>query len=112
MPIGTLVTELTHVVYTRNASGIAKIYINGTEQMSSTVGGDFSTWSSYALALANELSGGRPWLGELYLVAFYDRALTSDEVDQNFSAGPNPGSPIANDPSAPNVSIVPFAAIF
>lgn len=87
-PGGSLTTGLSHVVYTRDADGNATLYINGMEQISAVVGGDFSNWdSSHQLALANELTGDRPWLGELQLVAIYCRALSYEEVEQNFSAG-------------------------
>jgi uncharacterized repeat protein (TIGR01451 family) len=76
-PDGSLTTELTHVVYARDASGQARIYIDDVEQASGTVGGDFSNWDKgLRLALANELTGGRPWLGEFHLVAIYSRALS------------------------------------
>jgi hypothetical protein len=87
---GTLQTELTHVVYTRNGAGEARIYLDGGEQASGSVGGDFGNWdSSHRLGLANELTGDRPWLGELHLVAIFDRALTEAEVSQNFESGPD-----------------------
>ena len=35
-----------------------------------------------------EIGGGREWLGELHLIAIYDRALDAGEVQQNFTAGP------------------------
>jgi hypothetical protein len=77
------------VVYTRDASGEARIYVNGVERGSGTVGGDFSNWNeSYRLALTNELTEDRPWLGEFHLVAIFNRALSQDEVSQNFNAGP------------------------
>jgi VCBS repeat-containing protein len=89
-PDGSLTTDLTHVVYTRDASGAATIYIDGVQRASRTVDGDFSNWDeSYRLALANELTGDRTWLGEFYLVAIYDRALSQAEVSQNFEAGPD-----------------------
>jgi hypothetical protein len=82
------VTSLTHVIYTRNASGTAKIYINGTETTSGTISGDLSTWDSgYRFGLANELSQDRNWLGDLFLVAVYSRALSQQEVTQNHDAG-------------------------
>jgi len=85
---GSLATELTHVVYTRDASGVARIYVDGVERGSRTVGGDLSNWNGdYRLALANELTEDRPWLGECYLVAVFNRALSQAEVSQNFSAG-------------------------
>ena len=86
-----LSTELTHVIYTFDSEGIARFYVNGTEVSNQTIGGDLSNWKgTYALALANELSNNRPWLGELYLVAIYDRALNPQEINQNFQEGVNP----------------------
>ena len=79
----TATTSLTHVVYTR------KTCIDGSEDVSGSISGDFSTWnSSYKFALANELTNNRDWLGELHLVAVYDRDLSSSDVRQNFNAGP------------------------
>jgi hypothetical protein len=87
-PDGSLTTDLTQVVYTRDASGAAKIYINGVQLASTTVGGDFSNWNGgYRLALANEFTGDRSWLGELHRVAIYNHALTQAEVAQHFNAG-------------------------
>jgi hypothetical protein len=84
---GVVTTELTHIVYTRT-DGKASVFINGVETASDSSAGDLSSWdSSYSLALANELSGGRPWLGEYHLVAIYSRALSTQDVTQNYSAG-------------------------
>ncbi len=87
-PDGSLTTALTHVVYTRNAAGNAIFYLNNVQQASGTIGGNFSNWdAAYALALANEFTQDRPWLGEYHLVAIYNRALTAAEVSQNYAAG-------------------------
>lgn len=43
----------------------------------------------YPLALANELIDPRPWLGELYLVAIYSKALSAEEVNLNYIVGVN-----------------------
>jgi hypothetical protein len=89
-PAGSLTEALTHVVYIRDAAGVARIYVNGSQVSSKTVGGNLSNWSgNYAFGLANEMTKDRPWLGELHLVAVYDRALDPQEVDQNFQAGVN-----------------------
>jgi hypothetical protein len=88
-PVGALNAQLQHVVYTRDAAGIAKLYVDGVEVGSATISGDLSNWNSgYEFALANELTGDRPWLGAYDLVAVYDDALTPAEVAQNFLAGP------------------------
>lgn len=87
-PLGSLTTALTHLVYTFQATGKARIYLNGVSVASKSVGGNLSNWDEeYRLALANELIGSRAWLGEYHLLAIYDRALSSDEVGQNFGAG-------------------------
>ncbi len=78
-----------HVVYTRDRSGRARIYLDGRLNVEQSVGGATSNWDrNFQLALANELSQDRPWLGTYRLVAIYGRELTSDEVTQNFRAGP------------------------
>ena len=90
-PPGSLAVRLTHVVYTRDASGNAKLYVDGEEKASGRVAGDLSNWDAgYQLGLSNELTGDRPWLGEFHLVAIYSRALQGWEVTQNFMAGANP----------------------
>jgi hypothetical protein len=86
-PVNSLSTNLVHVVFTRNSAGTAVTYLDGTAAATSTISGNFSTWDSFQLGVANELTGGGPWRGQLHLVAVYSRALTSDEVIQNLLAG-------------------------
>jgi hypothetical protein len=77
-----------HVAYTRDASGAAAVYVNGRESSRGQAGGDLSSWDGgFRLALANELSGDRPWRGTLHLVAVYARALSAAEVERNRAAG-------------------------
>ena len=48
----------------------------------------FWRWDSrLTLQLGNEPSWNRPWLGKIYLVALYHRALSTAEVAENFAAG-------------------------
>ncbi len=82
--------KLTHIVYTRNRAGIAKIYLNGQLNSESKVEGDFSNWnSSFQFALGNEMTNDRPWLGTYHLVALYNKALPPQAVVANFKAGSN-----------------------
>lgn len=84
--------ELTHVVYTRDANGLASFYVNNELVKTQTISGSFDNWDdSYRLGLANELTGDRPWLGTLDLVAIYNQSFDSIEVSQNFLAGPDAG---------------------
>ncbi len=79
---------LTHVVYARNSAGQATLYLDGKPAAAKEVAGGFDNWSGdFRLILANELTGNRPWHGELHLVAIYGRALSAGEVEQNFAAG-------------------------
>lgn len=81
--------KLTHMVYTRDRGGVARIYVDGKKKLEKKVGGSLGNWNeSFRVALANELTGDRPWLGELHLVAIYSRGLSSSEVATNYKAGP------------------------
>ena len=82
-----------HLVYTIS-NGVARLYLNGTQIKSATVAGDFTNWDpTYQFALANELTGDRPWLGNYDLLAVYSKRLTNAEITTNFQAGRS-GSPV------------------
>ena len=91
--------EPTHVVASVDDDGAMRLYIDGE-----LVGSDDTSHRveqlgpHAALAMGNVLSGDRPWLGTLHLVAIYDRALVEDEVGANFAAGPRPGASSPADP--------------
>ncbi len=86
-PSNSVSLGLTHLVYTRDKSGNAKVYIDGKPRGSRSIKGDLKKLADdYKLALANEIGGGRPWLGELHRVAIYADALTSKEVSDEFRA--------------------------
>ena len=88
-PSGTASNRLTHVLVTRHADGTICIFINGQQQATSQIKGDFGNWDdNFTLSLANEASGGRPWMGKLHLVAIYSRPLSAKEITQNYTAGP------------------------
>ncbi|NJN47465.1 MAG: LamG domain-containing protein [Candidatus Competibacteraceae bacterium] len=85
---GTVQVEPTHLVYRRDGQGNISVYVNGLEALTIAQAGGFDNWDErFALALGNELDGSRAWLGEIYLVAIYDRALTNAEIAQNYRAG-------------------------
>ena len=78
------------MLFTRRVSGERAIWVDAARVATTlTPGGDFSTWTNtYKVAVADEHTGGRGWLGELHLLAVYSRALTDAEIAQNFAAGP------------------------
>jgi hypothetical protein len=85
---GSVWAEPTHVVYVRDAAGIAQFYVNNELHVIGMTGGSLASWDEgYPLLLGNEGSGDRPWLGKLYLVAIYCRALDNDEIWQNYAHG-------------------------
>jgi hypothetical protein len=85
---GSVETRLTHVVFTRDATGTASLYVNGERQATHEVGGDLSNWDDgFRLAIANEFSNDRPWKGTFHRIAVYSRALTAKEI-RTQSAGP------------------------
>jgi len=87
----------THLVLTRASSGVRKIFVDGLEAKTDMRGGTFATWDpNDFFVLANEPTGDKPWLGELFLVGVYDRDLSAGEVLQNYHAGPGTTPP--NDP--------------
>lgn len=88
-PSGTVVPRLSHVIFTRDTKGISRLYIDGVltriENQQSTLD---QTWdASYRFALANEMNGGRPWLGMFRKVAIYDHVIDSEEVVSKYSNG-------------------------
>ncbi|XZE54451.1 DUF1592 domain-containing protein [Planctomycetaceae bacterium SH139] len=94
---GIVATRASHVVYTRDADGNSLLYVDGQQVGQARIEGKLSAWQdSFRLALCNELSLNRPWLGSLHLAAIYNRALSKSQVAQNFAAGAG----IADDPLA------------
>lgn len=84
---------IQHLMITRSQNGATTFYLDGVQTAVTDLPGDFSGWyTAQPFVIANEASQDRPWLGDLHLVAIYDRALTNSEVSQNFSAGPDPSS--------------------
>jgi len=65
------------------------VYINGNIAIKNDQQkGDFSNWdSSHNLIIGNEASGNRAWLGKIFYAALYRRALSEQEILQNFKSG-------------------------
>jgi hypothetical protein len=85
-----LQATLQHVVLTYDPVNGRRIYVNGvfTGDLDPVAGGNLNDWdNSFAFVLGNEVSGDRPWLGKLRMVAIHNRALTEAQIQQNFSVG-------------------------
>jgi hypothetical protein len=85
-----LQASLQHVVMTYDPVNGRRIYVNGefTGDVDGAGGGTLGDWdNSYAFVLGNEVSNNRQWAGVIRLVAIHNRALTLQQIQQNFEAG-------------------------
>jgi len=79
-----------HVVTTFDPINGRRIYVNGvlTDALDPFAAGSLTDWDdTYAFVLGNEVSDDRPWAGKMRLVSIHDRALTHQQILQNFEAG-------------------------
>jgi hypothetical protein len=85
-----LQATLQHVVMTYSPIDGRSIYVNG-ELVSNTdpvPGGTLVDWQdTFAFVIGNEVSGDGPWEGTVRLAAVHRRALTQEQVTQNFDVG-------------------------
>lgn len=89
-PAESLQATLQHVALTYDPINGRRLYINGVDsgvidaQTPSLLG----AWSDiHALVLGSETDGNRQWQGVLRFVAIHNRALTEQQLAQNFAAG-------------------------
>jgi len=85
-----LQATLQHVVVTYTAAGGRRIYVNGeyTGDADPRGGGTLNEWdNSYALVLGSEVDGSNPFRGVIRMVAIHSRALTPEQIEQNFDVG-------------------------
>lgn len=85
-----LQATLQHVVATYDPVNGRRIYVNGVLSNNSdqVAGGNFDSWdNSFAFVLGNEVSSDRLWQGAFRLVAIHNRALTQEQISQNFDVG-------------------------
>jgi hypothetical protein len=84
-----LQATLQHVVITFTASQGRKIYVNGepiniTDESIASI----TSWDdSFALILGREASNNHVWQGDIRLLAIYNRALTQQQISQNYDVG-------------------------
>jgi len=85
-----LQATLQHVVATYDPIEGREIYVNGNlvTTVDPVPGGTLIDWQdTFALVLGNEASGDSPWEGTVRLVAVHRRALTQEQIVQNFDVG-------------------------
>jgi hypothetical protein len=85
-----LQATLQHVVATFDPVAGRKIYVNGmlVADQDPAPGGTLTDWDdTFAFVLGNEVSGDKPFNGVVRLVAIHNRALTPEQIQQNYDAG-------------------------
>jgi VanZ family protein len=82
------ISEPQHIVVAYDFSE-QRIFVNGEIRLRQSVpAGRFSNWDpSYYLVLGNEATGDRPWIGKIFYLAIYDRALSRQEIHKSYLAG-------------------------
>ena len=77
-----------HAVFTRNSSGLAKIYLNGVQDATGTISS--ATPSDLAFEIGGDTTlTGRWFNGKIPLCRVYNKALSATEVLQNYNAQKN-----------------------
>lgn len=85
-----LQATLQHVVINFTPGGAREIYVNGvhTGDVDPDDAGLLNEWDdSFAFVLGNETDRNSLWQGTLRMVAIHNRALTQEQITQNYSSG-------------------------
>ena len=85
-----LQATLQHVVMTYDPASGRRIYVNGvfTDDVDVIPGGLLNDWDdTYAFAVASEVDNDNRWAGTVRLLAVHNRALTDEQILQNFDVG-------------------------
>lgn len=79
----------THLVLTRSADGVRRIYLDGVLRDESRTSGVLG-WGASQLRIGDAPSGALNFVGTLHRVAIHSVALDAVEVAASFHAGPRP----------------------
>jgi hypothetical protein len=80
----------THIIFLKNKKGNLKLFVNGELSSEAIFDKSLIGWGeiiSGNLLLGGTESGSHSWQGGFYLMAFYDKALTDEEVLASYQAG-------------------------
>jgi hypothetical protein len=98
--------NMHHIAYVRDSIGNEALFINGRKTAQSFRPNNFNTWSDdFFLRFGNEKDQSCGWQGTLYAVAIYNRALTLNEININYTA--QAGDSINNDVYDVQVNVYP-----
>jgi parallel beta-helix repeat protein len=90
-PAQRVSTALTHIVFSRDAAGLARLYLDGEIVAQGDRLGDFNNWNpDYRFVVGNDHWGTSPWHGVLHHLAVYNSPLAPGLVTDLYLAGPQP----------------------
>lgn len=81
---------LQHVVMTFDPVNGRRLYVNGefTGDLDQAAGGLINEWdNTFALAIGSEVDNANRWAGAMRLLAIHNRALTPEQIQQNYQVG-------------------------
>jgi len=91
---GRVATDKTHIAFIRSRDGQGTLYLNGQKSGQQKFSGDLINWDqNFRLALGNEFTKDRPWLGTFHQVALYATALSESEITTLSNEGHIPTPP-------------------
>lgn len=85
-----LQATLQHVVLTYDPVNGRRIFVNGqfSDDLDPTPTGLFNEWdNTFAFAVGSEVDNEERWAGTVRLLAVHNRALTDEQIGQNFDVG-------------------------
>ena len=85
-----LQATLQHVVLTYDPANGRRLYVNGefTSDTDPVAGGLLNEWdNTFALVIGSEVDNRNRWAGAMRLLAVHNRALTPEQIQQNYQVG-------------------------
>lgn len=85
-----LQATLQHVVVNYDPENGRRIFVNGvfTGDVDPSAGASLGNWdNTFVLILGNEASNNRPWQGVIRQLVIHNRALTNEQIANNFEVG-------------------------
>jgi len=80
-----LTNTIYFLAFTIDASGNAKVFVNGTQSGTTATGVTLPTASASSPQIGRFATAGYPWDGDIYEVHIYNRNLSDAEVLSNFN---------------------------
>ncbi|NQT18935.1 MAG: LamG domain-containing protein [Planctomycetes bacterium] len=85
-----LTKEVAHCVVTFDGTWVS-IFLDGQPAGGSNLpAGNLSSWADHPLRVAKLSGFDVNWIGNVFLIAIYSRALTPEEIQKNYAVGPSP----------------------